>query len=208
MAHPSDDIVRGSDIGLGIEPLTAQLSLKAKRDIVWDAVYNARSMLTDPDDARKLADNVVALIDRGQLYNEAEEAKRREVKEAEKKIARQRRNSRIKRKVLIFAPIFLVIFAVANIPYWVIRSHANDYASVDPASVVPQAVSAISSYYGQNDMPARLNFQSKRHDIWNGQPAWYALFRTDKNKKVCAYVWSGANGDYSKTLSGKDCPSA
>lgn len=166
-----------------------KLGAKDLSTIVWDAVYNERSLVTGASDAKDLADRVVTYVARGAEITEREH---RIVRRAERWKAWRRTWP----KLLLATIITAVVGGISGGFYAIWKVDSNDYADVDPGSVGPQATDAIRAYYGLDDLPTNLVQTTERHSHFIGKPAWYARFVGDHNKVVCVYVWSGQNGNY------------
>lgn len=193
MAHKQE-----IDLTTARTPAWNELSDSDKRSLVWNAVYNDRSLVTDPDDARRLADDVTEQMKRGLAYNEAQHEQWRA------RLWSSRWNA-LKRFLGWSTLVLAIGFGIANAIYWPIRVHANDYAHVDPGSVPGQAAQAVRQWFGQNDLPANLQIVEQKHSLLYGQRAWYVLYTGEHGQKVCAYVWSGHDGNYSKVEQGANC---
>lgn len=177
------------------EPNWGELQPSARESLVWDAIYNERSLVTDPADARRAADEVVDLLRRGRKYD------LQTVKDA-----RRERRGRLARKaggiLATLAVIGVILSGIGTGIYAIVETHANDYAGVDPATVKKDAADAIHAWFGQNDLPANLQITEQRHALLYGNKAWLVVYNGDQRGPVCAYVWGGRSGDYEKVETG------
>lgn len=186
------------DLTKSREPVWTELATRDQETLVWDALYSARSLITDADDARRAADQVVELLRRGRAYNKQGLVD-----------ARRERRARRWRKVrswLAGLTTLAVVAAGASVGgYAIWKVHANDYAGVDPATVKSASAGAINRWFGQNDLPANLQIISQTHSHLYGKKAWFVLYNGDRRGPVCVYVWGGAKGNYEKVETGKAC---
>lgn len=184
---------------------TSQLSSSDRASIVWDAVYRARSEVTDDADARELADQVVKLLDQGEQFNAEEIERSREDRAYRKQEQRKRLWSKIGEGAIVLGIVLLVVGALVNVIYWPLETHSNDYAHVDPGTVPAQALTTVQKYIGQKNMPAQMTLVKKKHSLYDGKHAWYVLYRTSSGKSICTYIWSGSHGDYGRVFQGSGC---
>jgi hypothetical protein len=162
---------------------------------LWNDIYDAEALRSDPAEARRVADETVSLVAEGR--NARSYRRRADVWGAT-------------RTFLGYALVtVLLVGGIANAIYWPLKVHSNDYAHVDPGSVEGAAAEAIRQWYGENDLPANLQVISKEKSSLYGDRAWKVRYRTRTGKLVCAFVWKTGNGssgeDRNKVAEGKDC---
>lgn len=106
----------------------------------------------------------------------------------------------------IFVLVCMMIASVAiytiysGISSWS-RSLKDDYAGIDPGSVVPKASGIFLDHYGKHP-PSNLEFISKNQTHFFGKKAWKVVFKNaDTKNLVCTFMWDGDN----RILRGKSC---
>lgn len=152
-------------------------------DVVWDAVVNQLELdpAYDHDGAVWLADHAKQLMQRGAQFDRAK---------------RRAAIFRTLRVWAVSATIFFVIGMAIFLPiHFVMQVRDNDYAHVDPGSVLDGAYFRIHEWYGENDLPEMLASQSMTHSTVDGHTAWLTRWQTGSGKQVCAYVWGRSSTD-------------
>lgn len=168
--------------------MSAQTVERTRETIVWDAVNNALTLNgATPDEACSEADHVIAWMKAGQREQSA-------VRRAARRQERAAGWAKARVRLTWAAVILAVMFGVLNVPYWIVRSHANDYGGTDPGSVADGAAYAVRAWYGQNDLPSNLQLVSQTHSTLYGRKAWLVRY-TGSGKPVCVYVWGNGNLD-------------
>lgn len=162
---------------------------RGRDSVVWDAVNTAvRLNGADEDEAVAEADRVIGWMKAG---IEAQKVDRRLVQRAARRVAWKR----VRGAVGWLGAVLAVAFALGNIPYWIVKTHENDYGGTDPNSVPAGADYAIRAWYGQNDLPSNLTVLSQTHSKLYGKPAWLVRYSESGGGRLCVFVWGNGSRD-------------
>lgn len=170
---------------------------KSRRAKIWNAIHDGLELEPDygADGATKEADEILRLAERGLAWEKFDR----------RKAAWNYWRSFLAHISGYALAVIVLSVGFASAIYFPLKVHANDYASIDPGSVADDSKTAITNWYGHDNLPNLTRMLSKEHSNFAGKKAWKAVFSTRGNRIVCAYVWRGKTGLFSKVQEGRDC---
>lgn len=145
--------------------------------IVWDAVNNAAIMNgKDLGQATIVADQIIDLIDRGNLYD-------RKI-ERTKKIKTWKSMGEVAFSILAGAVLFFFIYlGISSI----LASKSNDYAGYNKTKVWKHDEAALGAW-----VSTEATLVNRKKSNFGGNAAWATTYRLD-GREICVYVWDSTS---------------
>lgn len=140
---------------------------------VWDAVYDAETLNSDPDVARNLADKVKLSLSQNNAHA--------------LQVARSNQLESIKEGLMKFFCVLIFLAFVSGTVFGILLLTANnDYAGFGPSKVGKHDVAALNDYF----RPKTVDLVNRqRSHSPTGESAWASQYKVD-GKTLCVYVWS------------------